>query len=158
MFVAGFPVMPEIERKSTLQVMQVALIVAFVCALLVSAAAVILRPYYLENLEAERMARLDSIFQALQDFNQGEVPELEARVVDLDSGAYSDAVDAASYDAQRAENDPALSVAIPETADVAGLKRRVRYAVVYLIGRNNTAADGVILPVRGVGYRFSERR
>ena len=145
--------MPEIERKSSLQVMQTALVVAFVCALLVSLAAVILRPYYLENLEAERMARLNSILQALQYLNQGDTIELDARVVDLNHGVYSNAVDPASYDARRAAIDPAQSVAIPEAADVAGLKRRARYAVVYLLGNNDSTASGLILPVRGVGYQ-----
>lgn len=145
--------MPEVERKSTLQVMQTALVVAFVCALLVSLVAVSLRPYYLENLEAERMARLNSILQALQYLSHGELPELHARVVDLDPGVYSDAVDAENYDARRAANDPAKSVAIPEADDVAGLKRRARYAVVYLIGKNKSAEQGLILPVRGVGYQ-----
>ncbi|MCP4431014.1 MAG: NADH:ubiquinone reductase (Na(+)-transporting) subunit C [Gammaproteobacteria bacterium] len=145
--------MSDISSKSAMQVMQTALVIAFVCALLVSLAAVLLRPYYLENLEAERMARLDSILQVLQYLNDGKQPEFEARMVDLNDGIYSDAVDPASYDARRAANDPAVSVSIPEAVDVAGLKRRARYAVVYLIGKTESAIDGLILPVRGVGYQ-----
>ena len=145
--------MPDIDRKNSMQVMQTALVIAFACALLVSLAAVILRPYYLENLEAERMARLESILQALPQLSGGQQPTLDARVVDLNDGDYSDAVDALSYDARRAANDAATAVSIPESEDIAGLKRRARYAVVYLIGRTESAIDGLILPVRGVGYQ-----
>ncbi|NNE62527.1 MAG: NADH:ubiquinone reductase (Na(+)-transporting) subunit C [Gammaproteobacteria bacterium] len=145
--------MPDIDQKSSINVMRTALVVAFVCALLVSLAAVLLRPYYLANLEAERMARLDSILQVLRDLNEGTQLQFNARVVDLNNGVYSDAVDPANYDARRAASDPAVYVSIPEALDVAGLKRRARYAVVYLIGENYSAVDGLILPVRGVGYQ-----
>lgn len=145
--------MSDIEPKSSSRVMLTALVVAFVCALLVSLSAVLLRPYYLENLEAERLARLNSILQALQHLNQGEMPTLNARVVDLNLGYYSNAVDAGNYDARRAASDPSQSVVIPEAGDVAGLKRRARYAVVYLVGKDKSAPDGLILPVRGVGYQ-----
>ena len=145
--------MPDIDTKSSMQVMRTALVIAFVCALLVSLAAVLLRPYYLANLEAERMARLDSILQVLRHLNEGRQPQFNARVVDLNNGVYSDAVDPASYDARRAASDPAVSISIPEDLDVAGLRRRARYAVVYLIGEDHSAVDGLILPVRGVGYQ-----
>ncbi len=133
--------------------MQTALVVAFICALLVSFAAVSLRPYYLANLEAERMARLYSILEVLEKMADGEPPTIHARAVELEIGNYTEAVDADDYDARRAASNPSSSVAIPEALDVAGLKRRARYAVVYLIGDSATGFDGLILPVRGVGYQ-----
>lgn len=142
-----------VNKTSSIRVLQTAFVVAFACALLVSLAAVSLRPYYLANLEAERMARLNSILEALEEMTGGELPALEARVVELETGNYTDAVDADSYDARRDANNPSASVAIPDSLDVAGLKRRARYAVVYLIGDSQSGVDGLILPVRGVGYQ-----
>ena len=143
--------MPDIDRKSSIEVMRTALIVAFVCALLVSLAAVLLRPYYLEHLQ--RTAGLDSMLQELRHLNEGRKPQFVAMVVDLDNGFYSDAVDPASYDARSAASNPEVSVSIPKELDVARLKRRARYAVVYVIGQDSSAPDALVLPVRGIGYQ-----
>lgn len=147
--------MAEVNRRDhPIKVLRTALGVALVCALLVSFAAVSLRPYYVANLEAERMARLASILDALQGvIGDKTADDIEARVVDLESGAYSDTIDPATYDARRAANDPNASVEIPPQQDVAGIKRRARYAVVYILRNSNGKIDSVILPVRGVGYQ-----
>ncbi len=137
-----------------MDVLRVAFGVALVCALLVSIAAVSLRPYYLANQEAERMARLNSILDALRDESGDKHPaHIEARVVDLESGNYSESIDPDSYDARRAVNDPNASIAIPAEYDLTGIKRRARYAVVYLLRKGDGKINGLILPVRGVGYQ-----
>lgn len=139
---------------SPFKVLQIALGVSLLCALLVSLTAVSLRPYYLANLEAERMARLRSILDALQQVTTNNNPEdIEARVVVLEDGSYSELIDPDQYDARRAANDPAKSVAIPAKLDLAGIKRRAKHAVVYLLRDDDGRLDVIILPVRGVGYQ-----
>ena len=68
-------------QESPVRALLVALSVALVCALVVSMAAVQLRPFYLANLEAERLARLDAILVSLRD-SGGDIDfqDLEARV------------------------------------------------------------------------------
>ncbi len=137
-----------------LKVMQMALGVGVICALLVSFTAVSLRPYYIANLEAERMARLASILDVLQGGGDDiSFDDIEARVVNLGSGKYSESIDATTYDARRAANDPNASIAIPTEFDVSGIKRRAMYAVVYLLRTSDGDIDHMILPVRGVGYQ-----
>lgn len=143
--------MPDIEPKSSIEVMRTALVIAFGCALLVSLASVLLRPYYLAHLES--MTPVDTMLEELRHLNEGRKPQAHARVVDLNNGVYSDAVDPASYDARSAANDPQVSVSIPKDLDVARLKQRARYAVVYVIGKDHSAPDAVVLPVRGRGYQ-----
>jgi len=139
---------------SPVKALKTALVVALACALLVSITAVSLRPLYLANLEAERMARLASILETLDQVAGGLRPEdIEARVVKLDNGAYADDIDPATYDARRAANDPGKSIVIPPQQDLAGIKRRASHAVVYLIRNSNRKIEAVILPVRGVGYQ-----
>ena len=134
--------------------LRIALGVALACALLVSLTAVTLRPHYLANLEAERMARLGSILDALKEVTGDVTPEdIEARVVDLAGGGYADTIDPATFDARKAANDPKQSVAIPPAQDVAGIKRRAQHAVVYLVRKTDGNIAAVILPVRGVGYQ-----
>ena len=139
---------------SPVNALKTALVVALVCAMLVSITAVSLRPLYLANLEAERMERLASILQTLNQLAGGMRPEdIEVRVVKLENGAYAEDIDPATYDARRAANDPGKSVTIPPQQDLAGIKRRADHAVVYLIRNSNRKIDAVILPVRGVGYQ-----
>ena len=131
-----------------------ALGVALVCALLVSVTAVGLRPNYLANLEAERMARLGSVLEAVSEVaGEIEAAAVEARVVDLASGRYSETLDANTFDARKAAADPAMSVAIPPELDIAGINRRARYATVFIVRDPAGAVRLVILPVRGSGYQ-----
>ena len=88
--------------------------VAVVCALLVSLTAVELRPRQVANLEAYRLARLESILSVLSDRGHAVTAgDIESRVVELVSGRYSDSLDAATFDARKAVNDPGASVTIP---------------------------------------------
>ena len=136
----------------------VALVVAVVCALVVSIAAVTLRPLYQANLKAEREARLASILTALeQTSGTARSFNIEARVVKLDTGAYDDGIDANLFDAVKAGLDPTTSTAIPPESDPAGLKRRANHAVVYLSTDETGKAELVILPVWGVGYQSALR-
>ena len=139
---------------SPVKALKTVLLVAVVCAVLVSLTAVSLRPLYLANLETERMARLATIVETLDRVADGmRLEDIEARVVKLEDGTYSDDIDPATYDARRAANDPGKSVDIPPQLDLAGIKRRADHAVVYLIRNSNNRIDALILPVRGVGYQ-----
>ena len=143
-----------VVAERPMKVLQVALGISLVCALLVSFTAVSLRPFYIANLEAERMARLASIFDALNEAGDSKsFDDIEARVVNLESGEYTASLDPDTYDAKRAANDPNANFTIPAEFDVSGIKRRAKHAVVYLLRTNDGAIDLLILPVRGVGYQ-----
>ncbi|MEM8310014.1 Na(+)-translocating NADH-quinone reductase subunit C, partial [Morganella morganii] len=73
-----------------------------------------------------------------------------AKVVDLQSGTFSDAQDPLGYDPLKAAKDPALSEALPAAEDIASIKRRERYTTVYLV-ETDGKLDTLILPVRGYG-------
>ena len=131
-----------------------ALGVALVCALLVSVTAVGLRPHYLANLEAERMAQLTSVLQAVSEVTGDiDAEDIEARVVALASGRYSNTLDANTYDARKAATDPNSSVVIPPDLDLAGINRRAKHATVFVVRDPGGAVRLLILPVRGGGYQ-----
>jgi len=133
----------------------VAFAVAFVCALAVSLATVLLRPLYLANLERERKALVSEIvgkMPGLGDLLAGAAAgRLEVHVVDLETGTDAVGIDPAAYDQRKAAADPATSVAIPADLDLAGIGRRARYATVYLI-RQGDRVRLIVLPVHGSGY------
>ncbi|MGI9316607.1 MAG: Na(+)-translocating NADH-quinone reductase subunit C [bacterium] len=140
--------------ENPFQALRIALGVALVCAVLVSLAAVGLRPQYIANLEAERLSRLGAILDAMEGTSeQISIEDVEAKVVDLQTGQYNDVIDAATYDQRKAANDPAQSSPIPKERDLAGIKRRANHAVVYLVRDANQEVLVVLLPVWGVGYQ-----
>jgi len=135
-----------------------ALLVAFVCGLLVSVVTVGLRPIQLANLEAERIARLELVLDALSAVGQVyRIDELEPRMVELDSGRFDDTIDPARFDAERAAASPVDGVAIPPQQDLAGLKRRARHAQIYLVRDGAGRIELIILPVMGRGYQSTLR-
>jgi len=127
--------------------------VCLVASVLVSAAAIGLRPYKAAN---ERLAKQANVLQvAGLDAEPDEIGavferRIEPRVVDLRSGRFTDVIDPAGYDERLAERDPALSEAVPADADIAQIKRRPNFATVYLV-RSESAVETVILPVHGYG-------
>jgi Na+-transporting NADH:ubiquinone oxidoreductase subunit C len=133
----------------------VTLAVALVGSILVAGSAVLLRPIQIANKDAERQKRLVEIIRQppinVERPTAADDMQVEARVVDLESGEYVDTVEARLYDQRQAATDPEQRVEIPPEADIAGLKRRAPFAVVYLV-RQAGEVRLVILPVRGRGY------
>ena len=139
------------SRDSTRNTLIVAIGVSFVCSILVSTAAIVLRPTQQAN-EAAFQQRIVLQVAGLYDPSRSVAAQFEAietRIVDLETGEFVD-MDPAGFDAEEAANDPSMSIAIPAGDDIAGLKRRANYAQVYLVS-NGDQLSQVILPVRGKG-------
>lgn len=129
----------------------VAFLLCVVCSVLVSSAAVVLRPT--QNIN-KALDKKRNILTAAQLYEVGididaAYKNIEARVVDMSTGAYVDDVDPATYDARKAAADPATSQETSEL-DRAGVKRRAKHASVYLVHKGDRI-DKIILPVHGYG-------
>lgn len=140
------------SRDSIANTLTVAIGVSLVCSILVSSAAVVLRPIQEQN---EVRFRQTIVLQVAGLYEPGidvadRFASIEAHMVDLDTGEFVDDVDVAAYDAQAAANDPDRSVAIPASDDIAGIKRRAQLVPVYLI-RDGDRLEQIILPVYGKG-------
>jgi len=143
---------PKFDRDSISNTLFVAIGLSLVCSVLVASTAIFLKPVQEKNEEEFRQRIILDVAGLMEPGR--DIDELfaavEARIVDLESGEYSDAVDAATFDAVMAAGDPELGVAIPDELDIAGIRRRARYAPVYLV-RKNGALQQIILPVYGKG-------
>ena len=147
-----------IAKDTTRRALGVAVTVAFVCALLVSAVAVGLRPLQKANVEAERIAQLELVLEALSGIGRTlSIEGLDARIVELGSGKYDHSIEVSTFDAQSAAGKPATSTAIPADLDFAGIKRRARHARVYLVRDTDERIELIILPVYGRGYQSTLR-
>lgn len=130
----------------------VALALCVVCAVVVSSAAVILRPTQevnkLLDLKTNILASAGLLQEGVSIETQFE--QISTRVVDLQTGEFTDVVDAATYDQRKASKDPALSIALDPKQDPAKIKRRVNYATVYMV-EGEQGIEKIILPIKGYG-------
>lgn len=140
------------NKDSLQRTLLVAVLLCIVCSVVVSVAAVSLRPMQKANQELDFKR---NILSAAGLFEEGKsVDELfeqvHVRIVDLETGTFTDAVDPDSYDQREAASDPALSESIPVSEDIAKIKRREQYAEIYLV-EDDAGIDTFILPIHGYG-------
>ncbi len=141
--------MPNDSREKTIFV---ATALCLVCSILVSGAAVALKSTQEANKALDMRKNIVQI-GGLQDPSKSidEIFEgIETKIIDLDSGEYTDEVDPESYDIKSAAKDPALSEVLAADQDLASIKRRPKYAPVYLV-KNGDQVERVILPIYGYG-------
>ncbi|SDI58337.1 Na+-transporting NADH:ubiquinone oxidoreductase subunit C [Ferrimonas sediminum] len=124
-----------------------------VCSLVVSTAAVALKPLQEKN-KAQDTQKYILEAAGLLDKVNGDVESvynqyIEARVVDLNSGEFDSSIEPARFNQRKAARDTASSM-VPAN-DVASIKRRANQALVYLVKDDNGELDSVILPVHGYG-------
>lgn len=140
------------SRDSTGNTFVVAIGISLLCSILVSAAAVLLKPAQEANQARYRhkiVLEVAGLYDADTDIEKT-FSAIDARLVELASGDYETTLDARSFDAAAALSDPELSVDIPPQFDLAGIQRRATIAPVYLV-RKGGEVQQVILPVYGKG-------
>ncbi len=128
-------------------------VLAVICSLLVSLAAVGLGTRQQRNRELDRKTK---ILQVSGTYDPA-VPvdeafeAIETRLVDIDTGEYvpEDQIPP-DYNQKLALSSPELSEEVPTDEDIAGISRKEKYAWVYLV-KDGERLDQIVLPVRGRG-------
>ncbi|MCX7067011.1 MAG: Na(+)-translocating NADH-quinone reductase subunit C [Methylococcales bacterium] len=130
----------------------IAVALCLVCAVLVAFAAVALKPLQVSNKELDMKKNIldvAGLLQADSDIEKVFSSQIEAKLVDLETGEYAEG-NANEYDQRKAAKDPAQSVAIPKDKDIAHIRVKAKLAKVYLVKDGNTTKS-IILPVSGYG-------
>ena len=129
----------------------VAVAICLVASMIVSSAAVALRPQQATNALKDKQINIlqvagvyDPEVDVLKAF-----AAFEPHVLELESGTFSDAFDAATFDDRAAADNPETSVALDD--DPAGIGRQTKYVTVYLLRDDAGDIDKVILPIHGYG-------
>lgn len=135
----------------TMKTITVAVVLCLFCSMVVAMAAVNLRPVQEANKLRDKQV---NILQVAGLYEPGvDVAEafaaFEPRVVELETGTFTDQFDAATFDDRAAASDPSLSIALDD--DPAGIGRQSKFATVYLLKDDAGALDKVILPIYGYG-------
>ncbi len=140
------------SNDSTFKTFLVAFLLCVVCSILVCLAALVRidREAYNQRLEIRKTVLAAAGYQdkiaAGADIDKLFLENMELKIVDLATGEYTSAVDAATYDQKEAVENPELSVKIPADLDLAAIGSRAKYAAVYL-----DKSGAVVLPIRGAG-------
>lgn len=134
------------------RVLRVAFALCVVCSIIVSTAAVVLKPAQQANKDLDRKR---NILQAAGMLDPSltvdeQFAAVQERFVDMSTGEFTEEVPE-GYDQRAASKDPALSRAVPADQDIAKVGRKAEIAQVYLVQGAGDAIDKIILPVRGYG-------
>ena len=145
------------------QTLLTAFFLCVVCSVLVSIAAVALKPMQDANRIQDRNRNIlvaagvyDAENQAAADIGVL-FDQFTPRIVDLVEGRFLNAqeinqlgIDIATYDQRRATSDPRYSRPLTDTEDIAKIKRLVRYPLVY-VAEQQDQIQKLVLPVSGYG-------
>tara|TARA_R110002094_G_scaffold127239_4_gene121021 strand:+ start:1557 stop:2342 length:786 start_codon:yes stop_codon:yes gene_type:complete len=124
-----------------------------VCAVLVSVAAVGLKPLQLANKELDKKTNVlaaANIDATGKDINKLFDSSVVARVLDLQTNTWADNIDPVTYDALKAVKDPSRAITLSPAEDLAGIRRHARYKTLYMVKKGDTV-ETLILPIHGKG-------
>ena len=144
------------QKESTARTLTVALLVCLVCSVFVAGAAVALRPTQEANRQLDKqrsilaIAGLGKEGSSAREVRDLYAQRITARVVDLETGTFTDELDPATFDPLAAAKDSKLSSALTGQQDIASIKRRERYSTVYMV-ESDGELQTLVLPVRGYG-------
>ncbi|SFR41493.1 Na+-transporting NADH:ubiquinone oxidoreductase subunit C [Marinobacter gudaonensis] len=147
-------------KETVSRTLIVALVLSIAFSVVVSTAAVMLRPAQIKNQNLDIKTNILSAAGMLEpgssaDEIEQQFAQFDVRLVDLDSGEFVEpsavgVQDPMKYDMYKAASDPAMSVNIPSSEDKAGIKRRPNVAKVYTMSENGEITR-VVLPIHGYG-------
>jgi len=147
-------------KDSVSRTLMVALVLSIFFSVVVSTAAVVLRPAQILNQNLDIKTNILAAAGMLEPGASAEQIEevfarFDVRLVDLDTGDFVEPAavgveDPMKYDMYKAASDPSMSTNIPSSEDMAGIKRRPDVAKIYTLTENDELVR-VVLPVHGYG-------
>ena len=129
----------------------VAITLCLFCSMIVSLAAVKLKSIQEENQVRDKQK---NILQVAGLYSEGmnideSFGSFEPRIVDIESGLFTDKFNPRTFNDLKASSNPSLSIALKD--DPASIGRRSNFVTVYLLKNNDGTIDKLILPIHGYG-------
>lgn len=142
-----------LNNDSLEKTIAVALSLCFVCAILVSFAAVALRPLQVENKAMDMKKNILDVAGLLDedtDIHQAFAEQIEEKLVDIETGDYVDDMDPVLYDQRKAAKDSDQNIKLDRKQDIASIKTKAKIAKIYLVKKGDEI-ESIILPMHGYG-------
>ena len=129
----------------------VAVSVCLVASMVVSTAAVMLKPLQEANKERDKFVNVLQVAGLYKDGIDLEkaFSAFEPHVLELATGEFATTIDAKTFDDRAAASDPELSTELVN--DPASIGRKAKYRTIYLLRDDDGKIDKVILPIHGYG-------
>ena len=141
----------EMPADSTPKTVTIAVTLCLVSSMAVSSVAVSLRDMQEANKLRDKqlnILQVAGLYDPSVDVSEA-FAAVEPQVLELESGSFTEELDATVFDDRAAADDPELSVALSD--DPAGIGRKGLYRTVYLLRDESGSVDKVILPIHGYG-------
>ncbi|MBL4831723.1 MAG: Na(+)-translocating NADH-quinone reductase subunit C [Aliivibrio sp.] len=126
---------------------------SLVCSIIVSTAAVVLRPMQQANAVLDKQKNIVAVAgfttNSPEEIQTLFAEKIEARMVNLNTGEFVDG-DASKFDQRKAAKIPSDSIKLSGDQDIATIIRRSNTALIYLVKEGDTTTK-IILPVHGAG-------
>ncbi len=147
-------------KETVSRTLFVALVLSIVFSVVVSTAAVMLKPAQVKNVELDIKTNILSAAGMLPEgANTQQIEDIfsqfDVRLVNLDTGEFVDPAtvgvdDPMKYDMYKAASDPKLATTLSSSEDIAGIKRRPNIAKIFMLS-DGDQIKRVVLPVHGYG-------
>lgn len=150
-------------KNSNITTLATALILCLICSVLVSAAAISMKPKQLANIELDRNKNIlmaANLFDPTKDDN-AKAAELfksvEVKLINTKTGQFASEdelkqagiTDVTTYDVEKAKKDPKTQIILEE--DPAQIGALPQFLKVYLINDESGKIKNVVLPINGNG-------
>lgn len=141
----------DLPTDSVPKTIFVAVALCLVASMVVSAAAVALRPLQEVNKLVDKQI---NILEVAGLYEEGtDVVEafsvFEPHIVELATGEFTDEFDVKTFDGLAAASDPELSIELDD--DPASIGRQSKYKTIYILRDDAGEIDKVVLPIHGYG-------
>lgn len=144
------------SNDSTSKTLIVAACLCVACSVLVSTAAVLLKPTQVKNkrLDVKKNLLLAAGLIDSPKVTENQIKEafeqIETKLIDLSTGKEVTDMDSSTYDLEKADKDPSMATSIPRAEDIARIKMRAKVRPVYLVKESGKVSQ-IILPFHGKG-------
>lgn len=126
---------------------------SLVCSIIVSTAAVVLRPMQQANAVLDKQKNIVAVAgftaNSPEEIQTLFAEKIEARMVNLNTGEFVEG-DANKFDQRKAAKIPSESIKLSGEQDIATIIRRSNTGLIYLVKEGDTTTK-IILPVHGAG-------
>ena len=139
----------------------VATLLCLVCSVIVSVAAVALKPIQNENKLLDKQKNILAAAGLLKPDQsvKESFSKVEVKLVNVSEARFATDAELAEigisdlslYDQRKAAKTLGSNVAVPADMDIASIRSRAKYAAVYLYRNTDGSLDKIILPIHGYG-------
>ncbi|MDA5095304.1 Na(+)-translocating NADH-quinone reductase subunit C [Aliiroseovarius sp. KMU-50] len=141
----------DLPTDSVAKTIFIATTLCLVASMIVSAAAVALRPIQEVNKLKDKQVNIlqvAGLFDPSEDVVEA-FGAFEPHVLEIATGQFTEEFDATTFDDRAAAGDPELSIALAD--DPASIGRQAKFVTVYLLRNADGSLDKVVLPIHGYG-------